>query len=68
MEMPHETLWIKTKYTLFFFTFTVKLMHKKLVKNTDILIQKNYNYQIHLSFNIKQDTEQWECMKSKYNS
>ena len=28
LEPPHETLWMKTKYTLFFFAFTVKLMHK----------------------------------------
>ena len=29
LELPNENLWVKTKYTLFFFTFTVKLMHKK---------------------------------------
>ena len=29
LEPPHETLWVKTEYSLFFFTFTVTLMHKK---------------------------------------
>ena len=29
LESLDETLWVKTEYTLFFFTFIIKLIHKK---------------------------------------
>ena len=55
--------WVHS-FLLYLYSYSKLSYIKCKWKSADFFIQKNYNYQIHLSFQINQDAEQWERMKN----